>query len=126
MNREPEVPAIPLPRFPDQTVSISEQGAIPGGLVDNTSAIARSIDACARAGGGRVVIPRGIWLTGPIHLQSNVNLHVEKGALVLFSPRFNDYPLRATNYEGYDRIRCTSPLNGCGLENIAITGVRCI
>lgn len=121
-NVEIAPPAIPLPSFPDRVVSICEHGAVPGGLVDNTSAIAAAINACAQAGGGRVVIPRGIWLTGPIRLQSNIDLHVEEGAVVLFSPRFEDYPLIRTSFEGYDRVRCTSPLSGYGLENIAITG----
>lgn len=122
MNRDIGEPSIPLPSFPDRTVSICDHGAVPGGLVDNTLAIAGAISACSQAGGGRVVIPRGIWLTGPIHLQSNTDLHAEEGALVLFRTRYSDYPLRETNFEGVDRIRCTSPLNGHGLENIAITG----
>ncbi len=122
MNRESEGPSIPLPTFPEKAVSICDYGAVPGGLVDNTSAIAGAIAACAQTGGGRVVIPRGVWLTGPIRLQRNIDLHAEEGALVLFSTRHSDYPLIEANFEGLDRIRCTSPLSGHGLENIAITG----
>jgi polygalacturonase len=122
MSGEIGAPSIPLPSFPDRAVSIFDHGAVPGGLVDNTAAIASAISACSRAGGGRVVIPRGIWLTGPIDLQSNIDLHVEEGALVLFSTNHSDYPLVETNFEGLDRIRCTSPISGRDLENIAITG----
>lgn len=121
-NAQTAPPAIPLPSFPNRRVSICEHGAVPDGLVDNTSAFAAAINACAQAGGGRVVIPRGIWPTGPIQLQSNIDLHLEEGAVVLFSPRFEDYPLTSTSFEGYDRVRCTSPLSGHGLESIAITG----
>jgi len=88
----------------------------------NTEAIAKAISACAKAGGGKVVIPAGIWLTGPIQMKSNLNLHVEKGALVIFSPNHQDYPLIDTWHEGRPEYRCMSPIFGENLENIAITG----
>lgn len=113
---------IPLPSFPDRTVSIADYGATSGGGVLNTEAFGRAIAACVTAGGGKVVVPPGIWLTGPIRLESNINLHVEAGALVLFSPSFEDYPLIRTTFEGHERVRCMAPLYGSQLQNVAITG----
>ncbi|NLW55042.1 MAG: glycoside hydrolase family 28 protein, partial [Firmicutes bacterium] len=113
---------VELPSFPEQTFNIVDFGAVPGGLVKNTEAFTRAIAACTQAGGGKVVVPSGLWLTGPITLQNNVNLHLEQGAVVQFSPHFEDYPLIETNWEGKQGIRCQAPLNGLDLENIAITG----
>lgn len=115
-------PEIPLPTFPEQSFSIKDYGAIGDGKTMNTAAIAKTIAACAQAGGGRVVIPAGIWLTGPIQLVSNVNLHAERGALIIFSPNRKDYPLIDTWYEGRPENRCMAPIFGNHLENIAITG----
>ncbi|MGH7594985.1 MAG: glycoside hydrolase family 28 protein [bacterium] len=115
-------PEIPLPSFPDKKFNIVDYGAIGDGKTMNTEAIAKAISACAKAGGGQVVIPAGIWLTGPIQLKSNLNLHAEKGALVIFSPNRQDYPLIDTWFEGRPEYRCMSPIFGENLENIAITG----
>lgn len=115
-------PAILLPSFPDKQFNIVDYGAVGDGKTMNTEAIAKAISACTKAGGGKVVIPAGIWLTGPMQLQSNLNLHVAKGALVIFSPQRTDYPLIETWYEGRLEYRCMPPLFGENLENIAITG----
>ncbi len=117
-----EIDVFQVPQFFDRQVNILDFDAVPGGKVLNTIAINSAIKACAEQGGGTVVIPRGIWLTGPIHLLSNINLHVEDGALVLFSPEFEDYPLLERPYQGGRIIRCTSPIMAVDLENIAITG----
>ena len=66
--------------YPDRDFKITDFGAVPGGEVDNTKAIAAAIDACNKAGGGRVVVPAGIWLTGPVHFKSNINLYLEENA----------------------------------------------
>lgn len=116
------MPEVQAPVFPDKDFVITEYGAIGDGVHMNTVSIARAIDDCASKGGGKVVIPAGVWLTGPITLRNNVNLHVQKGALVVFSKNFDDYPLILTNFEGLRTLRCTSPINGINLENIAITG----
>lgn len=113
---------IPLPSFPDKKFNIVDYGAVGDGKTMNTAAIAKAITACANAGGGQVVIPAGIWLTGPMQLQSHVNLHTEQGALVIFSPNRNDYPLIDTWFEGRPEYRCMAPIFGENLENIAITG----
>jgi polygalacturonase len=110
------------PSFPAYSVSIKDFGAIPDGSTLNTKAFADAIDAVSKKGGGKVVIPRGIWLTGPIQLKSNINLHTEAGALIIFSKNYDDYPLIETSFEGLNTVRCISPIYGKELENIAITG----
>lgn len=115
-------PDIPLPAFPDRKFNIADFGAVGDGKTMNTESFAKAIFACAKANGGRVIIPAGIWLTGPIRLASNINLHVEKGGLVIFSPNRSDYPLIDTWYEGRPEYRCMAPIFGESVENIAITG----
>src|SRR5699024_3987330 len=77
-----EMPKDPVPEFPDYSDSIEEFGAVPDGNTLNTDAIRKAIKHVNEQGWGRVVIPRGIWKTGPIMLKSNINLHAEKGALI--------------------------------------------
>jgi polygalacturonase len=110
------------PDIPDYTVSITDFGAVSGGKVINTSAFADAIQAVSEKGGGVVNIPPGIWLTGPIVLKSNLELHAEYGALILFSPDKDLYPLVETSFEGLNTWRCISPIYGKDLENIAFTG----
>ena len=110
------------PTFPNYAVSIKDFGAVPDGSTLCTKAFADAIDAVSKKGGGKVIVPRGIWLTGPIQLKSNINLYTEEGALVTFSKNYDDYPLIETSFEGLNTIRCLSPINGKNLENIAITG----
>ena len=113
---------VPEPTFPDFTVSITDFGAVGDGQTLNTLAIAAAIDKVTAKGGGKVVIPRGLWLTGPIILKNNINLSIEEGALVIFSSDKDLYPLIETSFEGHNTVRCTSPIYGKDLENIAITG----
>jgi len=117
-----DMPKVVEPSFPDYSVSIVDYGAVGDGQTLNTQAIADAIKVVAEKGGGRVVIPRGIWLTGPIILKSNINIHVESGALVIFSTDKNLYPLIETSFEGLNTVRCLSPIYGKDLENIAFTG----
>src|SRR5262245_26760179 len=88
------------PSFAKNSVSIKDFGAVSDGVTVNTKAFANAIDAIVKKGGGKVIVPRGIWLTGPIQLKSNVNLHTEAGALVIFTKNFDDYPLVETSFEG--------------------------
>lgn len=117
-----EMPTVQIPTFKTDTFLITNFGAITDGITNNQSAINSAIDACNISGGGVVVIPKGIWIAGPITLKSNVNLHTNKGALIKFSRDFDDYPLVKTSYEGLNAVRCQSPINGRNLTNIAITG----
>ncbi len=85
------MPQLQRPAFPDRAFNIRDYGAVDGGQKINTAAFAGAIAACADAGGGRVIVPVGRWLTGPIHLRSNVNLHLDEGAEIIFSDRPEDY-----------------------------------
>lgn len=117
-----EMPVIQRPVFPDNKVSITDFGGIPDGITLNTDAFAKAMNALSNKGGGTLLVPSGVWYTGPIVFKSNINLHLEKGALILFSADFNLYPLVTTVFEGLDTRRCQSPISGRNLENIAITG----
>lgn len=117
-----KMPKVIEPDFPKYTVSILEYNAVSNGLELNTKAINDAINDVAENGGGTVVIPKGIWMTGPIVLQSNVNLCAEEGALVVFSPDKSQYPLIESSFEGLNTVRCQAPIYGLNLENIAITG----
>src|SRR5690606_14644443 len=121
-----EMPRVKETSFPDYSRNIREFGAESGGLVKNTDAIKKAIDEVNAKGGGKVIIPRGLWLTGPIVLKSNINLHLEAGALLIFSRDFDDYHLIETSFEGLNTVRNISPIYAKGVENIAITGTGTI
>ena len=113
---------VELPVFKDNEINIASVGAISGGIVSNTKIINDAIDMLFKKGGGRIIIPSGIYLTGPIKLLSGINLHIEKGAVLLFSKNKEEYPLIRADYEGQPRIRTVSPISAYDAENIAITG----
>lgn len=117
-----EMPKVQQPAFPAYEVNIVDFGAKGDGLFLNTKAINDAIKDVNQRGGGKVVIPEGIWLTGPIELLSNVNLYTEQNSLVLFTGDFEAYPIIATSFEGLETRRCQSPLSARDAENIAITG----
>ncbi|MEN9910069.1 MAG: hypothetical protein RLZZ540_3228 [Bacteroidota bacterium] len=110
------------PIIPNNSVNIKDFGAISGGQILNTQAFAKAIEAVSKKGGGKVIIPPGIWLTGPIILKSNLELHAQAGALIKFSPDKSLYPLVETSFEGLNTWRCISPIYGKNLENVAFTG----
>lgn len=117
-----ELPRIYRPDFKKDTFDIRKYGAVADGLTLNTKAINNAIADCSKGGGGVVLIPEGLWLTGPILFQNNVELHALKGALVLFTPDHLQYPLVSSSFEGVAAARCQSPITAEDLENIAITG----
>nr|WP_320057706.1 glycoside hydrolase family 28 protein [uncultured Bacteroides sp.] len=117
-----EMSAVKQPSFPKYTVNILNFGAKGDGITLNTQAINNAIKDVNAKGGGKVVIPEGLWLTGPIELLSNVNLYTEQNALVIFSDDFNAYPIIQTSFEGLETRRCQSPISARNAENIAITG----
>lgn len=110
------------PTFGNYEVNILDFGAKAGGQELNTDAINNAIKAVSEKGGGKVVIPAGLWLTGPIVLLDNVNLYTEHNALVVFSADHSLYPIIKTSYEGWETRRCQSPITAHNAENIAITG----
>lgn len=110
------------PVIPNYSVNLKDFGAVNGGYVLNTKAFADAIDALSKKGGGKLIIPPGIWLTGPIILKSNIELHAERGALIKFSTDKSLYPIIETSFEGLNTWRCISPIYGKNLENVAFTG----
>ncbi|MCD8185241.1 MAG: glycoside hydrolase family 28 protein [Rikenellaceae bacterium] len=117
-----EMTPVVLPSIPDYTVCLTDFGGVGDGLALNTEAFARAMDALEARGGGKLVVPRGTWITGPIFLKSRVNLHVSDGALIYFTEDFDAYPLIETNWEGWTALRATSPIMAHNLTDIAITG----
>ncbi len=111
------------PTFANKDYNITKFGATPGGTKKCTSAIQKAIDKCSASGGGRVVVPKGVFLTGAIHLKSNVNLYISEGATLLFSTDLNDYlPIVLTRFEGMDCKNYSPFIYAYGQTNIAITG----
>lgn len=78
----------------------------------NTMAINQTITIASEQGGGTVLIPKGLWLTGPITLKNNINLHLAEGALLQFSENKDDYPVVETTWEGNTAYRCQAPISG--------------
>ena len=111
------------PVFPENEFVITKYGAVGDGLTNCTQSIAKAIKECQAAGGGRVIIPPGVFLTGAVHLLSNVNLHISKDATLLFSEIFSDYlPLVHTRFEGVECYNYSPFIYAYEQENIAITG----
>ncbi len=111
------------PSFRSQEFSILNYGAKNNGVFDCTEAFAKAISACNQAGGGKVIVPEGIYLTGAIHLKSNVNLHVTKNAVIRFSTDPKKYlPLVFTRWEGVELMNYSPLIYAYGQENIAVTG----
>ena len=114
---------IKAPTFPNRDFAITDFGAVAGGKSDSTAAIAKAITACHAAGGGRVVVPAGEWLTGAIHLQSNVNLHVAEDATLRFSTDPAAYlPVVYTRWEGTECMNYSPLIYAFEQDNIAVTG----
>ena len=116
------MPEMKAPAIPAMKVSLSDFGAKNDGSALCTEAFAQAIDQLYKAGGGHLIVPRGIWYTGPIVLRSNIDLHLESGAVILFAADEDLYPLINTSFEGLDTRRCQSPLSANGATNISITG----
>jgi polygalacturonase len=117
------MPQLQRPVFPARVINITDHGAVPGGEVKNTAAFAAAIKAVADAGGGRVLVPAGVWLTGPIHLASNIDLHLAEGAVIKFSDVMEDYlPPVFVRSGGIELYNYSPLIYARGCENIAITG----
>ena len=116
------MPEVKAPVFPKNNVFLKDFGAKGDGSSLCTDAFARAIDALSKKGGGRLTVTQGVWFTGPIVLKSNINLHLEKGAVILFSGDDRLYGLIETSFEGLETRRCQSPISANGAVNVAITG----
>jgi polygalacturonase len=111
------------PIIPCNIFTITTFGAVSGGTTKNTTAFANSIAAAVAAGGGVVDVPSGTWLTGAIKLKSNIELHLESGATILFSQTFSDYlPVVLTRWEGLDVNNFSPFIYALNATNVAITG----
>jgi polygalacturonase len=111
------------PTFPDKDFSITSYGAVGDGLTDCTEAFESAIEDCAINGGGKVIVPQGTFLTGAIHLKSNVNLHITENAIVKFSNDKTKYlPLVFSRWEGVECMNYSALIYAYDQENIAITG----
>ena len=117
-----QMPEVSAPVIPNYTVNLKKFGAVGDGVTLNTKAFEKAIAALTKKGGGHLVVPQGVWFTGPIVLQSNIDLHLEAGAVIQFSGDEALYPVIKTSFEGLDTRRCQSPLSANGAENISITG----
>lgn len=117
-----DMPKVEQPSFPAYEVNILNFGAKGDGSTLNTEAINNAIKEVHSKGGGKVTIPQGLWLTGPVELLSNVNLYTEPNSLIIFTDDYEAYPIIETSFEGLNTRRCQSPLSARGAENIAITG----
>src|SRR5690606_30233472 len=116
------LPIVEKPVFKADTFNIVKYGAINDGLTLNTKSINAAIEACSANGGGVVLVPAGLWSTGPVELKSNVNLHLKSDAVLSFSRDKSQYKLIEANWEGLAAVRNQPPISGTGLENVAITG----
>jgi polygalacturonase len=111
------------PKFPKRDFSILKYGAKAGGTIDCREAINKAVEACSKAGGGRVMVPTGVFLTGAIRLRSNVNLHVSKGATLKFATDPKAYsPIVHTRWEGMELMHLSPLIYAYEEQNIAITG----
>ncbi|MGD1277956.1 MAG: glycoside hydrolase family 28 protein [Tepidisphaeraceae bacterium] len=119
-------PAATQPAAQAKVFNITRFGAVAGGQTLNRSQIQAAIDACGAAGGGRVVVPAGIFLSVPLELRSGVDLHLDGGAVLLFSRDHKDYPLVISSYEGRETVICQAPIFGRDLHDVSITGTGAI
>ncbi|WP_373056641.1 glycoside hydrolase family 28 protein [Zunongwangia sp. H14] len=114
---------IQVPEFPDRTFEVLDYGAKADGITNNSEAFKKAITACNAAGGGMVLVPKGKYLTGPIHLKSNVNFHLAEGAEILFTKDKSAYlPVVHTSYEGVELMNYSPLIYAYNQKNIAVTG----
>jgi hypothetical protein len=123
VNAPFEAPCFKRPQFPDKTYDIRDFGAKEMPTGKSTEAIHQAIEAAFQNGGGKVLIPKGKWLTGPIHLKSNINLHLADGASIFFSENKEDYlPVVHQRYEGVEAYNYSPLIYAYKVTNVAITG----
>jgi polygalacturonase len=115
--------AIRRPRIPRRSVDLTRFGGVGDGTTDNSAAFTAAIDALSRHGGGRLVVPAGRFLTGPIHLRSRIDLHLAKGATVAFTQDKSAYlPVVFTRWQGIEFMNYSPFIYAFGQQDVAITG----
>ncbi|WP_395948308.1 glycoside hydrolase family 28 protein [Bacillus swezeyi] len=112
-----------VPVFPNRHFDVTEFGADASGKADSTAAIQRAIDEAHQAGGGTAIVPKGVFRSGALRLKSNVELHIEQGAVIKFSQNPDDYlPVVLTRFEGVELYNYSPLIYAYEAENIALTG----
>ncbi|MBQ9411096.1 MAG: glycoside hydrolase family 28 protein [Bacteroidales bacterium] len=117
-----QMPDIQAPNIPSRDVVLTDFGAEGDGVTICTEAFEKAFARLEEQGGGRLIVPDGIWFTGPIGLKSHTELHLQDNAVIIFSANQDLYPIIPTSFEGLDMMRCLSPIHADGLTDIAITG----
>lgn len=107
------------PQIPENSVRLTDFGAIGNGVALNTEAFSKAISALSKQGGGHLVVPAGIWLTGPISLKDNIDLHVERNGVIMAAA---DRSLFIKNEDGKQADKCTPLIYASKRQNISITG----
>lgn len=108
--------------LPPEKYRITDFGAKGDSVTMNTKSIQACIDKCAADGGGTVVVPKGVFLSGAIFLKKKVSLLVEKDAKLKASTEQTDYPQIQTRWEGEERLWTAAFINAIDLDNISISG----
>ena len=117
-----DMPQVARPVIPARSASVADFGGVGDGSTLSTEAFAKAIASLSEQGGGRVVVPAGVWYTGPIELKDNIELHLDRNAMIVFSDDKSLYPLVQITFEGLNTWRCQSPISATHAKNIAITG----
>jgi polygalacturonase len=107
-------------------ITISDFGAVGDGVVDNTGAFHNAIEQADKNKGGTIIVPAGTYLTGPIHLKNNIELHLEKGAVILLGDNLVDWPAVKSRWEGVECYGYSPCIYGENLSNVSITGAGTI
>ena len=117
-----EMEMVSRPAIPALEANILDFGGNGNGVVLNTQAFEDAINWLSERGGGHLIVPEGIWKTGPIELKSNIDLHIKHEGIIVFDPSRDLYPVIRTSFEGLDTRRCESPIHADGAHDISITG----
>lgn len=117
-----EMGRVHRPEIPSRTVLLTDFGGIGDGCFMNAQAFADAISSLEEQGGGHLIVPAGVWRTGPIELKSCIDLHINHEAIIVFDPSRELYPVIRTSFEGLDTRRCESPIHADGVHDISITG----
>ena len=116
-----EIERVQEVKFPATSVNIAQYGAVPDGKTDCGEAINQAIKELSKQGGGHVIVPRGVWKTGPIQLRSNIDLHLSKGATLLFSENKELYVQKGDSLRDGSK-KCYALIRASKCENVGITG----
>lgn len=117
-----EMEKVSRPMIPSLTANLLDFGGNGNGTELNTQAFKNAVDWLSERGGGHLIVPSGIWLTGPVELKSNIDLHLTPQAIMVFSSERSLYPIIRTSFEGLETARCESPIHAEGATNVSITG----